>query len=101
MSTDLARSRPSVGAIWRRNLLVWAALLMLLVLTWTLAYVPLGAANLVVSLAIATIKVALVAVLFMELIHDSALIRIVAITGLFWLAVLFLLTFADVVTRPG
>jgi cytochrome c oxidase subunit IV len=101
MSADVRERPPSAVAIWRRNLLVWAALLALLAATWLIAYVPLGTFNLVLSLMIAAMKVALVAALFMELAHRSALLRLAAVTGLFWLAILFLLTFNDVLSRPG
>jgi cytochrome c oxidase subunit IV len=85
-------------AIWRRNGLVWLALLVLLALTFAAAHLPLGGFNVVAGLAIAGIKVALVAVIFMGLGRSAALIRLVAAAGLLWLAIFFMLTLTAVVT---
>ncbi|HEX2652279.1 MAG TPA: cytochrome C oxidase subunit IV family protein [Xanthobacteraceae bacterium] len=82
--------------IWRKNGLVWVGLLALLALTFGAAHLPLGGLNVVVGLAIAGIKVALVALVFMGLGCSPALMRLAAATGLFWLTLLFLLTLADV-----
>ncbi len=91
--------RDEISAIWRRNLLVWFALTCLLLITLGAAYLPLGAGNLVVGLAIAIIKAALVVMLFMELFRAKALIRLAAGAGLFWLLFLFALTLSDVLAR--
>lgn len=82
--------------IWRKNGLVWGALLVLLALTLGAAHLPLGGFNVVIGLAIAGIKVALVALIFMGLGRSAALIRLAAAAGLLWLAILFMLTLADV-----
>ena len=82
------------------NLLVWAALLVLLAATVTSAYVPMGALNTVANLGIAAMKAALVAVFFMGLRRPDPLLRLAAAAALFWLAALFALTFSDVLTRP-
>ena len=81
-------------------LLSWLALLVLLALTIALAYVPLGRLNLVVALAIATLKDVIVALIFMELIHAKAVHRLAAAIGILWLAFLFLLMFSDYLARP-
>jgi cytochrome c oxidase subunit IV len=88
--------KPDVYAIWRRNGLVWLALLFLLALTFTIAHVPLGSLNVVAGLVIAAIKVAFVVVIFMGLGHSSALVRVAAAAGIFWLLILFVLTLTDV-----
>jgi cytochrome c oxidase subunit 4 len=87
--------------LWRRNLLIWAALLVLLGVTCSAAYIPLGTLNVVVGLAIAAIKASLVALLFMNLRRSDALIRLAAAAGFFWLFVLFSLTLSDFLTRYG
>ena len=84
-------------AIWRKNGLVWLALLVLLGLTFGAAHIPLGGLNVVIGLAIAGIKVALVVVIFMGLGRSPSLIRLVAAAGVFWLTILFVLTLTDVV----
>jgi cytochrome c oxidase subunit IV len=90
-------------AIWRRNGLVWLALLVLLALTFAAAHLPLGGFNVVIGLAIAGLKVALVALIFMGLGRSAALMRLAAAAGLIWLAILFMLTLTDVLTTraPG
>ena len=85
--------------IWIRPLLVWAALCILLAATCALAYVPMGAANLAVSLAIAAAKAALVGVVFMRLFENNPLNRLAAAAGPIWIFVMFLLLFSDYVTR--
>jgi cytochrome c oxidase subunit 4 len=79
--------------------LVWAALCVLLATTCALAFVPLGRFNLVVSLCIAAAKASLVGAVFMRLFEKNALNRLAAAAGPIWIAVLFLLIFADYATR--
>lgn len=85
----------STGGIWR----CWTALMLLLALTTGLAFVPLGAAQLSVSLAIACTKALLVLLLFMELKGSSALVRVFACAGFFWLLIMIALTSADYTHR--
>lgn len=89
------------AAIWRRALPVWAGLLLLLGATLAGAYLPLGRFNLVLALGIAVAKAALVALFFMQLRRPDPLLRLAAATALLFLAFLFLLSFADVLTRPA
>jgi cytochrome c oxidase subunit 4 len=87
---------------WRPSnslILCWVALMVLLALTVTLAYQPLGALNFVVALAIATAKTALVMVIFMELGSRPGLVRAFAGAGFFWLMILLWLGLVDFVTR--
>jgi len=81
----------SAGRVWR----CWLALMVLLALTTGLAFVPLGSANLFVSLGIAVAKALLVLIVFMELKGSSSLIRAAAAAGFFWLAIMIALTSAD------
>jgi cytochrome c oxidase subunit 4 len=85
--------------LWRRNLPIWAALLVLLCITFGAAYLPLGPFNLVAGLVVAAIKASLVGLLFMNLKRSAPLMRLAAAAGFFWLIVLFALTFSDVLTR--
>ncbi len=85
--------------LWAMPAVVWIALMLLLAATVTSAYVPLGAFNSAINLVIAAIKVVLVALFFMRLKSSNALIRLAAITGLFWLSILFVLSGADYLTR--
>jgi cytochrome c oxidase subunit 4 len=84
---------------WRPELSVWMALLALLGLTLVTAYAPHGRFGLVANMAIASVQAVLVAGFFMGLRHAKALVRLTACASLFWLAVMFALTLADVLTR--
>jgi cytochrome c oxidase subunit 4 len=84
----------------RALLLSWLALLSLLALTVMVAYWPLGTFNTVVALTIATVKALIVAAVFMELRDGRGLLIPFAGAGLFWLAILLWLAFADYTTRP-
>jgi cytochrome c oxidase subunit 4 len=77
----------------------WLALLVLLAVTVTLAYQPLGAFNVVAALGIAAVKAAIVAAIFMELQQRGGRTFIFALAGLFWLAILLWLGQMDFLTR--
>ena len=77
----------------------WVALMALLALTTGLAFVPLGSANIFISLAIAATKALIVLIFFMELRAGSALIRAAAAAGFFWLMIMIALTTADYTHR--
>lgn len=77
----------------------WLALLALLTLTVTLAYVPLGNFNSIIALTIAATKATIVAAVFMELRHRGARTYIFAGAGVFWLGILLWLGMMDFLTR--
>lgn len=58
-----------------------------------------GPLNVVVALTIAVIKAALVVLYFMHVRYSSRLIWVVFASALFWLGILFALTFGDYWTR--
>jgi len=89
----------SEAAIWRSNLPVWAALVALVIATLGLAYVPLGPWNMPLSIAIAAIKAVIVAIWFMNLRRPDPLLRLTGVASLLWIAFMFALTFADLLTR--
>jgi cytochrome c oxidase subunit 4 len=89
------RRLPPAALVWS-----WAALLALLALTVTLAYQPLGSFNTPAALAIAAIKVLIIAAVFMELRERRPLVLSFAAAGLFWLAILLWLGSTDFLTRP-
>ena len=90
----------SAAAIWRRTLPVWIALVMLAVTTLGLAYVPLGRWNTPLGFGIAALKAVLIAVFFMNLRRPDPLLRVAGAASMLWIMFLFVLTFADVLTRP-
>jgi cytochrome c oxidase subunit 4 len=78
---------------------VWLTLLVLTVATTAVAYVDLGAFSVVVALAIAVVKMLLVALFFMHIRHSTRLTKLVVTSGLLWFAILLAFTLADVSTR--
>jgi cytochrome c oxidase subunit 4 len=77
----------------------WLALLALLALTVVGAYQPIGSFNTVLALTIAAGKAVIIALIFMELRHDSPVTISVAGAGFFWLGVMLWLALADFLTR--
>src|SRR5882762_1773355 len=80
-------------------IIVFVALAAGTLLTWFASTIDLGWANTPIALVIATTKAVLVILFFMHVIHSTRLTYIVVIGAFLWLAVLFVLVFADVLTR--
>jgi len=78
---------------------VCGTLLALTIATTAMARVDLGYFNVVVALGIAVLKALLVALFFMHLVRAPHRTMIVAGAGVFWLAILIVLTLGDVLTR--
>lgn len=95
----MVRQPTTLWQISRAPLLVLVALFTLLAATVALAYVPLGSANLAVSLGIAALKAALVGFIFMRLSESNSLNRLAAMAGPVWVFVMFLLLYGDYFTR--
>lgn len=83
----------------RTYFLVFAALAIGTLLTWYASTVDLGSWNTPIALIIATTKAVLVILFFMHVIYSSRLTWVVVIASFVWLAMLFVLTFADYLTR--
>jgi cytochrome c oxidase subunit 4 len=79
--------------------IVCGALLLLLALSWSIAYIDLGPFNLIVALTIAIVKALLVALFFMHIKGSNRLLHLAAAAGLLWLFILIALTFSDYATR--
>jgi cytochrome c oxidase subunit 4 len=78
---------------------VFAVLMVGTYLTVQAAYFDLGAFNTVVAVGIAVIKAALVVLFFMHVKYSTRLTWAVVAGSLFWLGILFVLTFSDYLTR--
>lgn len=78
---------------------IWAALMALLGATIAYAYWPGLAFKTEAAIAIAVAKALLIAILFMQLRSAAGIVRLAAIAGIVWWSFLFLLTFADILTR--
>lgn len=87
-----------ITPLWQ-YLAVFFALAIGTILTVVAANADLGVLNTPVALLIAGIKAALVILFFMHVIHSTRLTWVVVIASFLWLGVLFVLTFADYLTR--
>jgi len=79
--------------------LVFVTLLALTLATTVVATIDLGPLNVVMALAIAVVKMMLVALFFMHLRHSTILTKVVVGGGMLWLGILLVLSFADFGTR--
>jgi cytochrome c oxidase subunit 4 len=82
-----------------RLLIVWLVLLLLLSGNVALAFVGLGALAPFTHIAVAATMAAIVLIIFMELDRGVSLFWVFAGAGFFWLALLFVLTAVDYLTR--
>jgi cytochrome c oxidase subunit 4 len=57
--------------------------------------------NIVVAMTIAVVKATAVVLIFMHVRWSSKLTQVIIIAGLFWLAILLILTMADYLVRSG
>jgi cytochrome c oxidase subunit 4 len=78
---------------------VFAALIVLTVITVAVSYVDLGAANTVVAMVVATVKASLVAAFFMHLTHDKPFNTLCLVGSFVFLGIFFFLTNEDMSTR--
>lgn len=73
--------------------------MVLTAVTVGVAYIDLGAMNAVVALAIACFKATIVVLYFMHVKYSTRLIKLTVVAGLYWMGILFALTFSDYLTR--
>jgi len=78
---------------------VYAALIVMLLLTCGTDFLSLGIFNTVISLTIAIAKALLVILFFMHVRYKEHLLWVYVVAGFFWLAILLGLVLGDVVTR--
>lgn len=78
---------------------VFFTLMILTVLTVWVSRIDLGTMNTAVAMAIAIAKATVVVLWFMHVIHSPRMTWIVIVSSILWLGVLFVLTFADYLTR--
>jgi cytochrome c oxidase subunit 4 len=83
----------------RIYLCIIVTLMVLTGVTVWAATVELGPLNIVVALAIATFKATLVVLYFMHARYSPRRTQLVIIAGIFWLAILLVMTMADYLTR--
>jgi len=92
MSEHVVSSKLYVG--------IWATLMVLTVVTASVAFIDLGPFNTVVCLVIATLKALLVVLVFMHVKYTSErLTKMVIISAIFWLLILLGLSLSDYAVR--
>jgi len=80
-------------------LATWAGLMGLLTVTAIYAWLPDAPIKPVVGLTIGVAKALLIALFFMQLRRSAGLVKVVSIVGIVWASFMFILTFADLLTR--
>jgi cytochrome c oxidase subunit 4 len=79
--------------------LTGASLLALLGLTVGVAYLDLGWLNTPLAMTISAAKAVVIILFFMHVRRASGLVKLFAVAGFFWLAVMFALAFSDFAAR--
>jgi cytochrome c oxidase subunit 4 len=98
MSTHTEHA-PDPKAEARGYVLTLTALLILTAITVGASYINFGPGNVVIALAIATIKASIVALFFMHLLHDKPVNGVIAVTGFLFLGIFLMFDFLDVDSR--
>ena len=83
----------------RTYLTIFVVLLAMTATTTAISSVDLGPWNTVAALGIAVFKATLVVLFFMHAKYSPRLTHMVILAGLFWLALLLLITFSDFASR--
>jgi cytochrome c oxidase subunit 4 len=78
---------------------IFGALVCLTVATWRVSYYDFGSANIIIALAIASMKAGLVATFFMHLRHDKLFNTLAFLSAFLFLGIFILLTYDDVGVR--
>jgi cytochrome c oxidase subunit IV len=99
--TEAVQADKKSRSIWQMNLAVWAALMLLVLLTLWFAYLPLGRFNMPLAMLISAAKTFLITAIFMELRLAKGFVRLAAAAAFLWIAVMFILTFSDLMSRAG
>ena len=79
---------------------IFGILMISTLITVEIAFLDLGALNVVAALAIAVFKATLVVLFFMHVKYSTRLTWAVVLGGIFWLGILLVLTLTDYLTRP-
>jgi caa(3)-type oxidase subunit IV len=91
--------QPTQRQLWQGPIIVWLVLGVILAASAYSAFIPLGALNPTINLALAAVMLLLLATFLMDLKSASPVVRLVAVAGLFWVIFLFTLTFTDYLSR--
>ncbi len=76
-------------------------LLILTAITVGASYINFGSGNVVIALAIATVKATIVGLIFMHLLHDKPVNAVIAVAGFVFLGIFLMFDFIDVDSRSN
>ena len=94
------RSPAITRQLWIRNGSILLVEFVLLAISVAAAFIPMNNYNTAVNVSIAGVMALIGLLFFMDLVHESTLLRLAAVAGFFFLIIMFPLTFADYFTRP-
>lgn len=77
----------------------YAALMVLLLITWGSTFVPLGPIKPVVNIGIGMTKAAIIILFFMHLVKAEPLTKLAGAVAWLWLVLMFALGFSDYLAR--
>jgi cytochrome c oxidase subunit 4 len=83
----------------RTYLIVFAALIVLTLVTVLLNYMHLGEWHTAVGLVIASAKAFLIVLFFMHVLYAPRLTWVIALSGIYWFGILLALTMTDYLSR--
>ena len=88
-------------AMCKTPVVLWLMLMLLVVATYAAAVSSLGSAEkTMIHFLVVAVQVALIGIFFMNLRDSRALLRLAAVAGMYWLVIMFVLTFNDYQSRP-
>lgn len=83
----------------RKYLLTYVALLVLTLATTLVAYLDLGWATMLIAILFALVKATLIASVFMHVLYEGKLVKLVIAGAVIWFVILVSLTINDYLTR--
>lgn len=79
--------------------LTWGVLLLLTLITTLVATVDLGVFNMIVAVGLAALKACLIAAIFMHVLFEGKLVKVVIAGAVVWFLIMVTLTVTDYMTR--
>jgi cytochrome c oxidase subunit 4 len=92
---------PRTPVKWKEPTLIWVILILLVAATYAAAVSEIANAwKTVIHFVVVVAQVTLIGIFFMDLRGAHGLERVVAVAGIYWLIIMFVLTFNDYESRP-
>jgi cytochrome c oxidase subunit 4 len=90
-----------IRRLWYRNGNILLTEFVLLGISFAAAFAPLNGYNTTINVFIAALMGLMSLLFFMGLVRESTLLRLAGAGGVFWLIIMFVLTFIDYLTRTS